>query len=667
MSTQTAASQLPQGVAPSGAKPDYVTPAGRDLRLDLLRGFMVFIMVNNHATATGFFSLLTGNGVFLTSAAEGFVLISGLMTGLVYQRAIRRDGLRAGLKKMFARALTLYALTVTLTLVFIVFARATSLQWADGIDVSDPADFVLRVLTLRQSFWWVDVTRLYTLLFLAVPVAFILFERRLAWLAAAASGALYLAYQLAPGAIVFPWSISSIETFPVATWQLLFFGGLWLGARPGRFAILGARPGRRALIVTTAGFVALLAVYAWTSGNLLAGAALEPARAWLESLAFPRLELGPLRLLATGVTFAFLLVIVTWLWAPLRRLVGWLLLPLGQHGLYAFVVSIPVCASAILISRVGVNSTLGLTLLALASVGVVLAAVKLRVLMPTPATRRYWLAAPAVATVAVFGLLSREAAVAAAAAAAIQQDHARIAQMANADLQPGDRIWFVGLEPPNLAATYGRAAALAQALPDEPDTDAEVDALLSRLTSGAQRVYTVYYGERQADPDSRYERWLASRAFKTSEEWVGDLRLAAYAVNRALQPTDVSGAWPDGLALTSVQADLSPVSAGQIIPLALTWTAVGKPQRDLKVFVHLVAPDGSLTAQSDGPPGAVGRLTTSWAAGEVVVGRRGLLIKPGTPPGPRQIYVGLYDAASGKRLTLPSGDDRLLIGTVELR
>src|SRR5438128_11862258 len=85
----------------------------RDLRIDLLRGFCVFVMIIDHVGGeTSWLYALTGGNHFFVSAAEGFVLLSGVSMGMVHATVIKRDGVRAMLTKVAGRARFLYALTV---------------------------------------------------------------------------------------------------------------------------------------------------------------------------------------------------------------------------------------------------------------------------------------------------------------------------------------------------------------------------------------------------------------------------------------------------------------------------------------------------------------------------------------------------------------------------
>lgn len=248
-----------------------------------------------------------------------------------------------------------------------------------------------------------------------------------------------------------------------------------------------------------------------------------------------------------------------------------------------------------------------------------------------------------------------------------RDDYRGIAQRVLTDLRPGDRVWFSGPNQWEVYTYYDPDPARAFPVPYRPASDAAADAALSPAAAGASRIYALFYGEREADPESRYERWLAERAYKAREEWVGNIRLATYAINRSLAPAGSGAAWQGGISLASARADLAEVRAGDIIPLALTWTASSAPPANLSVFVHLGPADGPPVAQNDGAPAAGFRPTTSWRPGESIADLRGVLITPATPPGRYTLFVGLYDPATGQRLKLTSGADRLALGEIVVR
>src|SRR5919201_4101088 len=103
--------QVPNSVA-------YVE-GGRDLRIDFLRGLCVIAMIVDHVAGASWLYAITGGNRFYTSAAEGFVFVSGLVAGRAYTRFIDRDGLGYGLGRLLRRAGQLYLLAIGLTLVVV--------------------------------------------------------------------------------------------------------------------------------------------------------------------------------------------------------------------------------------------------------------------------------------------------------------------------------------------------------------------------------------------------------------------------------------------------------------------------------------------------------------------------------------------------------------------
>jgi hypothetical protein len=64
--------------------------------------------------------------------------------------------------------------------------------------------------------------------------------------------------------------------------------------------------------------------------------------------------------------------------------------------------------------------------------------------------------------------------------------------------------------------------------------------------------------------------------------------------------------------------------------------------------------------------------TNAWKVGEQVIDQRGIWLKPGLPPGTYGLYLGVYDSATGQRLTIqsPSGriaGDRFWLGDLTIQ
>jgi hypothetical protein len=193
---------------------------------------------------------------------------------------------------------------------------------------------------------------------------------------------------------------------------------------------------------------------------------------------------------------------------------------------------------------------------------------------------------------------------------------------------------------------------------------------LERIAEEHDRLYALYWGDTQRDPQRVIEHWLDTHAFKASEEWVGDVRFVVYGLEETageLVAADVAFALPAGghIHLTGYTPLPETVRAGDILPLTLVWEADAVPQQRYKLFLHLLDENGQLVAQRDSEPVGGMRPTTTWAVGESVVDQYGVLIPTGLPAGNYRLVVGLYDILHpGSRLSEASGSDSIMLTTV---
>ena len=350
-------SNPPQGVPAEKLqripRPDYLSHEGRDLRIDLIRGYFVFAMIIDHMRGASPLYIFTGGNRFFTSAAEGFILTSGLVSGLVYRRIIQRDGMSKSLLKVLQRALTLYLLTVGVTLLFTLFSEIAYLPWATGVNFSDPLGFVVSVFTLHQTYYLIDVMLLYTVLFLVSPIAFVLLDRGKLWILLGGSWLLYLLYQFYPQYAALPWPIEGNYLFSFSSWQVLFFSGLALGYIQERLPTLGQKGSRIALVGTGLATLLLIGLFfvvdtptsVMPSDVATTSSVVANVRTWIDDILFSKADLRPGRLVASAITFSFIFFCVTYFWRQFKRWVGWLLIPLGQHALYAYTAHIAVAGA----------------------------------------------------------------------------------------------------------------------------------------------------------------------------------------------------------------------------------------------------------------------------------------------------------------------------------
>ena len=104
-----------------------------------------------------------------------------------------------------------------------------------------------------------------------------------------------------------------------------------------------------------------------------------------------------------------------------------------------------------------------------------------------------------------------------------------------------------------------------------------------------------------------------------------------------------------------------PLVPGQPFPVTLYWRAQGETKTSYKVFVHLVDAQGVIIAQSDAIPANWARLTTSWLPPEVIEDAHTLFPPMGLAPGTYRLIAGLYDPPTGRRATMPTGQDSIVV------
>lgn len=313
----------------------------RDLRLDLLRGFCVLVMVADHIGGEpSWLYAVTGGGRFLVSAAEGFVLLSGVTMGIVYGGLLLRSPFREALAKLLARVRLLYALTVILTLVFAGLSLLLGSPWTRDVTPDRPYRVVLGIITLHRSYSLTDVLLLYTFLVLyAAPMLWLL-SRGHAVAVLAGSWTLWALWQAWPQRVQFPWQITD-GGFPLPAWQAIFVTGLVLGFHRGAIARV---VGRRRAVVFVLGAAITAAMVAVVASGALAALPFGDGQEWDPVFGKHHLRIGRLVALAAVSATAYGLASAAWL--PLRRLLGWLLLPLGQHALSAYGIHLFVVALA---------------------------------------------------------------------------------------------------------------------------------------------------------------------------------------------------------------------------------------------------------------------------------------------------------------------------------
>lgn len=213
-------------------------------QIDALRGLMLVLMTLTHLPTV--VASPAGQPFGFVSAAEGFVLLSGFMAGMVYAARERREGEIRMRAAFYRRVGKIYLCQAAMLLfLFSVVALVAVVLQQDAITglmqyyLHEPLHALLGGLLLIYSPPLLDILPLYVLFMLASPML-LLHGLRHGWGGILAlSVALWLAAQfklggwlyeaLAPAAgIRVP--LPQTGAFDVLAWQFLWVMGLWLGA-----------------------------------------------------------------------------------------------------------------------------------------------------------------------------------------------------------------------------------------------------------------------------------------------------------------------------------------------------------------------------------------------------------------------------------------------------
>lgn len=345
----------------------YVEGSGaRDLRVDLVRGWLILTVVITHIEVAGPYSYVTLNAVGAVTGAEGFVMLSGLVLGMIHEPLVRRVGEWAAAVVRWKRARRIYVTALVLTFGIYVLGLVPGVDatvvttftdrgtGADGLaargqvydlyvnaprlfDYPPPWYAVRELLLLDMGPWVLNVLGLFVVLTAVLPALTWLLHRGLWWVVLALSAGCY-----AYARVQEPhWLPSQFEdVFPVLVWQVPFVLGLLIGYhRHVLVRALTSRVGKPACALAVVAYAGVLG-FLWLSHHQGFSPAPFPADAYtgLYDRLYTRVDLQPGRLLDLLLVLVVAFAFLTTCWRPVHAAVGRLLVPLGQASLYVFVV-----------------------------------------------------------------------------------------------------------------------------------------------------------------------------------------------------------------------------------------------------------------------------------------------------------------------------------------
>ncbi|GAB3085296.1 OpgC domain-containing protein [Nocardioides zeae] len=351
---------------PSWRYPNENDP--RDQRLDLFRGWIILAVVITHIEVTSPYSYLSLNAIGAITGAEMFVLLSGIVLGMIYLPTVRKLGEWVTAVTMWKRARKQYLVAlVVVMLVYLIgllpFVDATVITtftdrgtgengeavsgqvydlYANAprlFDYPPPWYAVKQLLLLEMGPWVFNIMGLFVVLSLLLPVLMWFVKRGMWWLVLAVSWALFVWSSISE-VHVLPSQFEAV--FPLLTWQIAFTHGLVLGVyRRQVTRALVSRAGKIACAVFVFGYAGSL-VWLWLAHTFGYAASPFPegSYGWLYDNAYTRVFLQPGRLVDLALMIIVAYAVLTTMWKPIDKVVGWFWIPLGSASLYVFIVHV---------------------------------------------------------------------------------------------------------------------------------------------------------------------------------------------------------------------------------------------------------------------------------------------------------------------------------------
>ncbi|RWZ78256.1 MAG: hypothetical protein EOT05_00620 [Candidatus Microsaccharimonas sossegonensis] len=318
---------------------------GRFVALDYLRGFFIIVIIVDHLNRwPSFLEVISGRGELWSSAAEGFVIISGLLLGYIRGFKDRDKSLKSVSLIVLKRALILYVWEVITTITLTVVTWYGSFKGAVAyvpIPQGDWATLLQQAITLQYTSILIHFLYLYAIFLAFSPLVIWLLRRSFWWLILIVSTLL--------------WLIGFLLQIEVLQWQILFF----IPATAGFYLekILHWLLSLKDIIRRVGGITIVMVTVTTITISMLD---LLPEA----SDSFNRTPLMIGRILIAFLWFSGLLII-TWRIVPwLKKYGDWLLTPFGTRSLSVYIVhGIPLMLFSLFIplyDNIWLNTFLGI-------------------------------------------------------------------------------------------------------------------------------------------------------------------------------------------------------------------------------------------------------------------------------------------------------------------
>ena len=181
-----------------------------------------------------------------------------------------------------------------------------------------------------------------------------------------------------------------------------------------------------------------------------------------------------------------------------------------------------------------------------------------------------------------------------------------------------------------------------------PEGEAEVYVELVDASSGEFLARTVLDGVRVL-PRARLFATTPTRPL--AKEFDRKIRLLGY---------DLAGGQG------KLTMDVPQIAPGAELIVTAHWQAMAQMSTSYTVFAQVLDGSGRLVAQHDSLPQNGKAPTTAWVEGEAVPDEHVIPIPVDLPQGDYTVITGVYDATTGKRLSVEGGGDFVALAKLHL-
>lgn len=304
-----------------------IKESSRLTTLDHIRGFFIIVIIVDHlARWPSLFALISGQGLLWVTAAEGFVIISGLLVGYVRGFKNKTVSMMNVSKKLVGRAALLYLWSIIATIGYTAIIWYVPLVGGAPVvpfAIGDWWQVITHVISFQQPFVWVHFLTLYALFLAASPIAIFLLRRNLAWLVVA----------LSLGLLVLGWQ-THVEALQ---WQALFFipsvAGYYLESIRSYWnnSTHAKRRTYSLVLVGVTGVTIVASAIAWFLPALI------QTFADVSNAMFAKDTISIWRLAIAFVWFIGFLIFFDRFRQWISAKLGWLLIPIGTRSLTAYI------------------------------------------------------------------------------------------------------------------------------------------------------------------------------------------------------------------------------------------------------------------------------------------------------------------------------------------